>query len=134
MASRKKSKRSPVVLRDDGRRLVVVSDAVTRIVCTFFHCAAFVLCCWFIYLAVESLAGKKTDARILFQAITDLKVNQWVAYIFGAGGVTYGYVQKRLRQSTVARLQDRVQKFESELDPDRSSSGLPTTGSTRKGD
>lgn len=86
------------------------------------------------YLAIKELAGQETMANIVVNFMTDIKVNQWLAYIVGGSGVGYGYVQRRSKNSTIARLGSRKEKLEQMIDPGRKSSKLTARGETRPED
>jgi hypothetical protein len=88
----------------------------------------------FIWLTARSLAGKMTFAQIGMSLLGDLKISDGVAYMFGAGGVGYGYKERRLRQRTIERLSSRIEDLEKGKDPRRSSSNLTKRGTTRQGD
>ena len=79
---------------------------------------------FFLYRSVDALAGEQTTADIGLKLVGNLKLSEVFAYLFGGGGVAYGVQQKRLRKDEVERLQDRVIKLETAIDPKRSSSGL----------
>lgn len=86
------------------------------------------------YLSINVLAGKITSANILVSFLGNLTVSKWVAYIVGGGCLIYGIRERKLRRSTVKRLQARNQKFEAALDPKRTSSFLTERGETHPRD
>lgn len=96
--------------------------------------AGFVGVFWLLYLSVESLAGQYTTADIGIKVLADLKVSQVLAWLFGAGGVGYGWRQRKLKQDTIERYAPRVQQREREVDPKRTSSRLTQRGTTRAED
>ncbi|MDD5063990.1 MAG: hypothetical protein PHQ35_04415 [Phycisphaerae bacterium] len=89
---------------------------------------------WMLYCCVDSLSGKITDANILVKFFGSLKANNGVAYIFGGCGLLYGMGERRLRKRTIGRLEGRIQKYEQQLDPNRSSSKLGADGDTNPKD
>lgn len=77
-------------------------------------------------------AGAESDADIQFlvKIITDLKADQWIAYIFGGASIAYGLRERKLRQKYMNENTERERRLEEKIDPERSSSGLPETGET----
>jgi hypothetical protein len=87
-------------------------------------------CVYYAYLAIASLAGKETFAKILVSFVANMTISKWLAYAFGGGGVLYGVKERRLRRNTARRLAPGRIQYEEGLDPLRSSSGLTQTGET----
>lgn len=87
-------------------------------------------CVYWGYLAIASLAGKETFAKIAVSFMANMTVNKWLAYAFGGGGIVYGLNERRLRRNAVRRLAPGRIHYEQGLDPERSSSGLTQTGDT----
>ena len=75
-------------------------------------------------------AGKETNASISFSLITKLQADKWFAYLFGAGGIGYGVVQRRLRRRNIRRLTTDKTRAENQLHAGRTSSGLTPDGRT----
>jgi hypothetical protein len=90
------------------------------------------------YLTVDSLAGKTTLANVVLSLLTDMKVNEGVAYafgiFFGGGGLAYGEVQRRLRRKVSRDQAHRAALREKNIDPNRSSSNLTPPGDTNPED
>jgi len=89
--------------------------------------------CFVAYMAKEAivaLAGQQTNARILVDFLASVSVNVAVAWGLAAGGVAYGYRERKLRKRAVHHLTGRKADLERKLDPGRSSSGLTKTGDT----
>jgi hypothetical protein len=93
-----------------------------------------ILIAWMVTDSVNGLAGKYTFADIGVRFLADVKVSEAIAYAVGAGGMLYGYRERRLRQKNIARLSGRNQDHERRIDPKRSSSGLTPEGKTRPED
>jgi hypothetical protein len=101
--------------------------------------AAFVLLAvlaivYFIDHAVQALAGKQTEANILVNFLTKFEVSVALGWAVGAGGLIYGRSQRKLRKASVARLSERLQAFEAEIDPKRTTSTLRSNGDTNPED
>ena len=90
----------------------------------------------FYYLSqgIDSLAGKNTISNIAISLVTDLKINQYLAYALGVGGTGYGLLQRNLRRGTIKRLHGNIVSMEKAIDPSRSSSKLTSEGCTRSED
>lgn len=83
-----------------------------------------------VYLSISALSGRQTLASIGFHLIGDLKISQALAYLFGAGGITYGYRERKLRRDKTEYLATRNAKLEQKINPSRTSSNLTTRGTT----
>jgi hypothetical protein len=79
---------------------------------------------------VQSLAGKNTFADIGLKILGNVRISETVAWLFGAGGVTYAYKQKKLLKRTHAQMGERIKSLEKRLDPHRTSSHLTHEGET----
>jgi hypothetical protein len=88
----------------------------------------------FAWLSIRSLAGQRTFADIGIRVITDLRLSEAFAYLFGVGGVAYGLGERHLRRNRTQHFTTRMAALEQRLDPNRSSSTLTSRGTTRKGD
>lgn len=113
---------------------MVTVDAFTRISCALIDGAKLVVPFYLIYLCVREVAGKSTEFNMILKAIVDLKADRAFAYLFGAGGVGWAVVERKFRKKKTAALTARAAKAEKMLDPKRSSSGLPSSGDTRRDD
>ena len=91
---------------------------------------------YFVFRTVEALSGTTTfaDIGLEVRAFANIKISQLAAWFFALCGVGYGLGQRRLRKDTIERLQSRIQRLETEIDPDRSTSSLTTRGETRPED
>lgn len=81
-----------------------------------------------------AFAGHQTGANVSLSLIAKLEADRWFAYLVGATGAGYGYVQRGLRQRTIKRLTERTSELETRIDKRRSSSGLTPKGRTRRED
>ncbi len=101
---------------------------------TLIRYGAIVLSLRYIYLTVEALAGQVTLAQIGISFLGNLTLSQSLAYIFGTGGVIYGYGEHKLRQRTIRRLGPKRKELEVSIDPRRTSSRLTEKGETNPED
>ena len=94
--------------------------------------------CYFIYLSIASLAGRSTLAQFSLWLTADLKTNtvfsHLVTALLGAGGVTFGIRERRLKRKNIERMSSQLAEYETRLDPKRSSSRLTSKGQTRPED
>jgi hypothetical protein len=129
-------KKSKAALEAENR-LLRRSDNAMAVASVFNNLIRFGALCFLAYctyLTIAALAGKETDASIGISFLGNITVSQSFAYIFGAGGVVYGFRERALRQRTIERLQRRVQELEAAQDPSRTSSKLTPRGETRPQD
>jgi hypothetical protein len=93
---------------------------------------------YFVYLSIAALAGKATLAQFGLWIAADLKATKVFSHvvtsIFGLGGVTFGYRERKLRQKNIERMSSQLAEYEAKIDPKRSSSRLTRKGSTRPED
>ena len=93
---------------------------------------------YFFYLSIASLAGKVTLAQFGLWVFTDLKANSvfshLVTSVFGVGGVTYGYRERRLRRKNIERMSGQLIEYEKIVDAKRTSSRLTKKGLSRPED
>jgi hypothetical protein len=123
-------------LRAENRilRKVKTSEGIVSIFNNLTRWGGAVLIVRYVYLMVLALAGHATFADIGLKILGDVKVSETVAWLFGSGSVAYGWHQRKLRKDTVERLQERIQKFERQIDGKRTSSRLTARGNTRPED
>lgn len=80
--------------------------------------------------AIKTLAGQTTTTDIGIRLFTDLKISEGLAYLFGGGGVLYGYSRRRQQRKYSREVGQRLAEMETSIDPNRTSSGLTPTGDT----
>lgn len=95
-------------------------------------------------VAIGYLSGKTTAADISLKAITALTPDDacanwpyWIAAlsaIIGTFSISYGLNQRALRKQTVQHLEPYKVKYETLIDPNRTSSGLLNDGTTNPKD
>lgn len=82
----------------------------------------------------HELAGKETNASVAWNFLNDFRVSTALPWLFGAGGVGYGYKERRLRKRTVGNTDGRIKKLEKSIDANRTSSNLTLSGDTNPED
>ena len=93
-----------------------------------------VACFGFLYLIVDSLAGKTTAADIALKAITDLKLDRGVLYLLTGGTTLWAIRERKLRKKKTRDMEAHVNELEKHIDPNRTSSNLTETGDTHPED
>lgn len=110
------------------------SEGLVQVLSNLIRWGGVVLIVRYGYLGIDALAGKRTFADIGVNFLTNIQISVALAWGAGAGGIIYGLRQRKLRKDTIERLVGRIQEFESDLDPSRTSSKLTTRGDTRPED
>jgi len=82
---------------------------------------------------VGALAGRRTDAKLLFEAVF-IQSGNWLPWLAGGSGAGYGYAERKLRKKKTEQMQNRIRDLETQLDPDRQSSELTPQGDTNPKD
>ncbi|MFP4131965.1 MAG: hypothetical protein ACLFVF_07610 [Thiohalospira sp.] len=122
------------------KQLDIIVGGCVKAFRTLINASVYVLLFYFIYLSINSLAGKETDANIalladlstgcskLLLALTILSV------LLATFGILYGRKQERLKKDVIRDLSEYRTKYEQILDPERTSSNLANNGDTRPED
>jgi hypothetical protein len=122
---------------DEKRRFELLSkgiEAGVTVIQTVMWTAALIAVAYFGEKVLIAFAGKTTSADVSFSLLTKLQSDRWFAYLFGFGGMSYGYAERKLRQRNIKRMSAVNVDLEKRLDPRRTSSGLTPTGTTRTED
>jgi hypothetical protein len=130
----KQQQRSDAERRDSTQRFFAVIDLMGKLGGGLIKYGALVAMTYFSYKAVASLGGKETLAKIAVSLVTDLKMNQWLCYVLAGGSAVWALGERRLRRKKTTELTDRLREHEKKIDPNRSSSSLPPSGTTRTED
>lgn len=134
MASKRSKSKAELQKELEFYRRADYQNAWSSILNNLIKWSGLVLIAYFIYRSVDSLSGKATDANIGVSFLAKITLSEWVAWIFGVGGVGYGMRQSNLRKRVVARHEAKERAWEAEIDPNRSSSGLTFRGETHPRD
>jgi hypothetical protein len=111
-----------------------VCKSVTRILTTAIKYGCVLGMGYFFFDAVKHFVGEETSANILVQLIADLKINQWLGYVVGGGGVIYGGVRTNQLKQTRKKHAEHIKQLELLIDPKRQSSRLNLFGDTHEDD
>lgn len=111
-----------------------VSESIVTVLTHLIRWGGLVAIAYYMTQSIDALAGEETTSNIMISLITDLNMNQYLAYALGVGGTGYGFLQRKLKRDTIGRLQERNKALEKQQDPGRSSSKLTNKGLTRPED
>ena len=103
-------------------RLQVIALYVYPIARTITRGAVLVALFYYAYRSISVLAGKATTAMI--ELVFSIASKSAIALLIGGlayAGVAFGVLQFKIRQSRSKRLQERIEKLEREIDPERRS-------------
>ncbi|MBI1790615.1 MAG: hypothetical protein HYR60_24050 [Acidobacteria bacterium] len=112
------------------RRFAKVVDSITTVVHSLVRYGGVALPFFFMYKVAEVLAGKTTTADIGLKMFGSVTITETVGYGLGLAGTLYGLKERKLRRDKTEYLQDRIQKLEKQMDPNRSTSRLTKRGTT----
>lgn len=86
----------------------------------------------FIYLSVDSLAGKSTEVTGIVGVIASLdRIAPWFV---SACALVWGYAEREVRRRTVKNMSEQKKALERRLDPGVTTSDLTSTGDTNPSD
>ena len=112
------------------RRFAKVVDSVTTVVHSLIRYGGVALPFYFMYRVAAVLSGKTTAADIGLNLGGSLTITETVGYGLGLAGMLYGVRERKLRRDKTEYLQERIQKLEKQVDPNRSTSRLTKRGTT----
>ncbi len=133
--------------------LANLADNIAKIFIALFKYGGYSIIAFYTYKCISEIAGYTTIADIkaafswhinggsgsnapqpfLFFSKYNLSVLILSATVF-CTGIWYGKKQLRLRRDTIERLQERIVRYEKQLDKNRTSSNLGPRGITNLGD
>jgi len=136
MAKREKGhgKLSPRDFAAREKRFFHVVDDVFGLLRTAVRGAYVVLGIWIIGTALAPFAGHKTELNSVLNWMVQLKADR---YFFALAATIAGgswWQERRKRTKLIEEWGSYVRTLEKKIDPNRSSSGLLTTGKPRKED
>ncbi|MCL2715640.1 MAG: hypothetical protein FWD68_13900 [Alphaproteobacteria bacterium] len=120
------SKLDRTLMIDQGFRTLRTSIRASTVLFIFYWA----------FQAVEVLAGQATDVSIALSLALNALVTLKFAVALGVTMAAAGWavVERYLRLRKVDYLQGRIRELERRTDPDRSTSGLTTSGRTNPKD
>lgn len=108
--------------------IVKIFDLFKEIIKAVTYLGIAVLC----YLSISVLAGKKTEAAFLLGYFGESNHSlPWIGMVIS---VVYALFERRLRKRKTEYLQSRNTELEKLIDPQRSTSGLLSTGESNPED
>jgi hypothetical protein len=96
--------------------------------------ACITLCFLGLFEAIKAFAGKETNAYVLINLLTEMKIDKWIAYIFLGCGFVYGSVRNHQLKQTRKNLGEHISNVEKKIDPARQNSRLTKYGETNEDD
>lgn len=124
--------RAELAAENKSLRAANRAQSIAHVLNTFIRYAGLVLIARYIYLSVDSLAGKQTDAVVSF--FGNVTVSITLAWTLTISAVIWALVERRLRRDVIQRFEGRNRALEESCDPRRSSSKLTPRGGTRPED
>lgn len=107
-------------------------DQQYRTIRTLFKTIGVVAGLYCLALAIAPFAGRETAVSLAMNFLADVKFALTVTL---AGAATaWAVVERKLRERKTQYLQDRIKQLETNIDNNRSSSGLTRTGKTNPRD
>lgn len=89
---------------------------------------------YYIYRSIAVLAGQVTVASVWVSFITKASHGGAARWIFTALLAGWGFIERAFRKQNIRRMSARIKNLESQIDPQRTSSGLTPSGDTHPGD
>ncbi len=122
----------PVVA--NGHIILMVIDRCFTYLTFATGSAVLVLIAYWIQLVLMSYAGQTTEANMAFRFVADFRLDSAFSYLVGLGGGLYGLQQRNQRRRLTSRLSAPRAALEQKIDPDRTTSGLLSDGTTNPED
>ncbi|MEQ1594569.1 MAG: hypothetical protein ABL985_05685 [Casimicrobium sp.] len=112
---------------DKVHSVIVIAKALDSLN-LLIRTAGVVACAYFAHLAIGELAGKTTEANLLFQALFSSENDHGAPWVIAAVMTFYALAERGLRQRKTTYLQQRIIILENSIDPSRTSSNLLPNG------
>lgn len=125
-------KSGPVVQRKDATVELARIDQLWRTVRTLIRSVAAVAGIYLAAKALAPLAGKETIVSLALSVAADFKFA--VSIVLGGIAAAWAVVERSLRHRKTEYLQARIRELETQIDSNRSSSGLTPKGKTNPAD
>ncbi len=134
MTQRKSSSPSEEELDRRHIRWMFIIDSCRKVVLTaFIGFWAWAVVYAGFYLPVKESAGQQTIITVAQNWVVDANIHVYLAWGAAAGGVAYGWNERRKRLRERKAKDERIIQLERKLDPNRTSSGLTTEGEQEGG-
>jgi hypothetical protein len=111
-----------------------ICKTITRVISGVVKYGCVFGCVYFFSDAIKHFAGTNTEANVLMNIITNLKMNQWFGYVVGGGGLVYGGIRNKQLKNTRKEHAEYMKKLELTIDPRKQSSRLNLFGETNEDD
>ena len=107
-----------------------IKDFLTRIIKYLCIC----LCCYWFFETLKAIADSKTDVNFFISLITDLKMDKWIAYVFGGCCIIYVGVRELIYKKIKKRQSEYIEGLEKEIEQYRQNRNLNKKGETHEND
>ena len=128
--AKKRKKAGPT----DGDVRMLLIDRLTGLGGKLITVGGWVLIAFFVKESIEVLAGKETSANFAVSIPLSPRIACVAAAFFGLGGIVFGLVRWLLAKLQIEHLSEYKRMYQSERDPNRTSSKLTPRGETREED
>lgn len=124
-----KAKRSKFTSRDQSKsnlRLSVVKTVQIYQTVRVLIWGAVIVGCFYVGVAlpVKYSAGQETSVSFVAKALLDIKVHIWLPYLVAIAFAGLWKRERSLRKRTIRREHKRIEAFEKNMHPNRTSSGF----------
>jgi len=118
----------------EHRTRLALADSRAKVLRFLIGTTAVVLCFYFMYASIASLAGKETSVTAVAKAAADFSVNEWLAWtVAGVVSIAWGN-ERRLKRRIITEHGNYIKSLETRLAPERQSSGLLPDGRQKERD
>jgi hypothetical protein len=94
----------------------------------------YIVCAYFIYLSIDSLAGKTTLTNIVLSYLSERESDYGFPWILAFVFFVWAILERKERQRKVESLHKHNRELEERMNPGRTSSGLLPNGETNPKD
>lgn len=134
MAQRKKRQSAPNKAELEYLYKVKQAQVVNSLGRELIKYGGLVFAARYVYLSIDSLAGKSTFAEIGLAFLARSKFYASLGWLVGICGVAFGFYCLWRMKNTIERYQGHINQLETRIDPHRSSSAITVRGNTRPED
>lgn len=120
-------------MANEAERFLVISKTFD-IIKDIVKAITYVALAYWAFRAIDTLAGKHTDASLLVGYFTSQENDYGLPWIIAIIGVLYGLIERRLRLRKTEYFHKHILELEKRIDPKREGSNLLPTGETNPRD
>jgi hypothetical protein len=93
-----------------------------------------VACAYFVRDSLIAFAGKRTEVNSVLQAVANLSVNEYAAWVVSAVTGVAWFKERSNRRRLIKQLGPYAAELEKKLGPERTGSGLLADGQQKRSD